>query len=83
MSYELFKELIKEELEIDNPEQVSKLELVENALGKLALLDDEQYNKQIKSYKEKKEKLFKKLNEVNNEIGTLVDTYYKALLEGL
>jgi len=83
MAYELFKELIKEEMQLSDTEQVSKLDVVENALGKLALLDDELYNKQIKGYKEKKEKLFKELNEINIKIGKLVDEYYKALIEGL
>lgn len=83
MSHNLFKELIKEEMKLTDLNQVSKLDVVENALGKLALLDDEKFNTQIKEYRDKKEKLFKQMNEINMEITGLVDSYFKALVDGL
>lgn len=83
MSHKIFKDLIKEEIKLTDLNKVSQQDVVENALGKLALLDDEKFNKQIVEYREKKEKIYTKINEVNQEFVNLVDGYYKALLEGL
>ena len=83
MSHKIFKELIKEEIKLADLNKVSQQDVVENALGKLALLDDEKYNKQIVEYRDKKEKIYTKMNEINKEFVSLVDGYYKALIDGL
>ena len=83
MSHKIFKELIKEEIKLADLNKVSQQDVVENALGKLALLDDEKFNKQIVEYRDKKEKIYTKMNEINKEFVSLVDGYYKALIDGL
>lgn len=83
MSHELFLKIVKEEIEAGAGQNVSKIELVENALHQLAILDLKVFNDQIEKYRSRKEDIIKKQLGVNDEFNKLIDEYYDALLKGL
>jgi len=83
MSHELFLKIIKEEIEVGTSQNVSKLELVENALRQLAILDNDKFNEQIELYRSKKDEIIKEQLGLNDKFNKLVDKYYDALLKGL
>ena len=83
MVYELFKELIKEEIQAGLSQQVHKIELVENALHQLAIVDDTDFNNLISKYRDRKQEIIKKQIELSEELNKLVETYYDALIKGL
>lgn len=83
MVFELKKELIKEKLMVGVEQNVSKIELVEYALDELASMDDKDFNNLICKYRERKNEILKKQEEVGKELVELVDKYYDALVKGL
>jgi len=83
MPYELLRKLIKEEITIGEAEKIPRVELIENALGKLAYIDNPTYNTQIEKYRETKEKLLNQMDTINREMNKIIDEYYNALLKDL
>ena len=83
MTHELFMKLIKEDIQAGTNQQVSKIELVENALHQLAIVDKKEFNDLIEKYRSRKEEIIKKQLELNDELNKMVDKYYNALIEGL
>lgn len=77
------KILLKDELQYNDFSKVSKMSVVEDALGKLATVGNKVYNEQILNYREEKNKLMNDLQDVNSKIESLVDKYYDALMKHL
>lgn len=89
MTHELYIKLIKEDMEnatktqLFHTGQVTKEQLVEIALEKLATIDNPEINKIINMYREQKEEYIKQANEVNEKIYKLIEQVYDSIIKDL
>ena len=84
MVFDLYRQLIKEELEYNQSvNQMPRGDALEIAFKQLSILDNGVINGQIKTYRDKKEALVKEYNEINEKLNKLVDEYYTELIKKL
>ena len=84
MVFDLYRQLIKEELEYNQSvNQMPRGDALEIAFKQLSILDNGVINGQIKNYRDKKEALVKEYNEINEKLNKLVDEYYTELMKKL
>ena len=84
MVFDLYRQLIKEELEYNQSvNQMPRGDALEIAFKQLSILDNGVINGQIKNYRDKKEALVKEYNEINEKLNKLVDEYYTELIKKL
>ena len=84
MLFELYRQLVKEEIEYnESVNQMPRGDALEYAFKQLSVLDNTNINETITSYREKKEILVKKYNIITEEINKIVDEYYTELIKAL
>lgn len=82
--YELYRKLIKEELEYNETiNQMPKGDALEYAFKQLSIIDNATINTQIEKYRSEKEELVKQYNEINEKINNLINKYYDELTKAL
>lgn len=82
MSYKLYLELIKEDMEnMIKSGQVPLDQIIEITMEKLAVLGLPDFNKIIENYRIQKKELLKQVDTVNKQVVDLVEKYYKELKE--
>ena len=84
MSHELYRKMIKEEIEYNEAsKQMPKGDILEYAFKQLSVIDNNVINTQIENYRKRKEELVKQYTEVNENINKLVEQYYTELMKTL
>jgi len=84
MVFELYRELIKEELDYNiKVAEMPMGDALEHAFKQLSILDNKEINEQIKKYRETKNKLIDELNKTSEDINNLVTKYYDGLVKKL
>lgn len=82
--YELFRKLIKEEMEFNEKiNQMTKGDILEVAFKQLSVIDSGSINTQIEKYREEKEVLLKEYDDVTKKLSDLVNKYYDELIKSL
>jgi len=84
MSHELYIKMIKEDMEnMSNSGQVTKDQVIEIALEKLAMIDNKEINEAIIEYRKQKNEIIKQTKELNEKIVKLVDECYDSIIKDL
>ena len=84
MTYELYRKMIKEEMEYNETSgQMPKGDILEYAFKQLSVIDTDVVNIQIENYRKRKAELIKQYAEVNEQINKLVEQYYSELMKTL
>lgn len=84
MTHELYRKLIKEEIEYNEAGgQMPKGDILEYAFKQLSVIDNGVINTQIENYRKRKEELVKQYTEITEQINKLVEQYYGELMKTL